>query len=225
MASDTTLPPPNPAKPRAKRRNYAPLDVPALPSIPADAAAYRASSSSLPPSTPLSQTFPPLLPHPQLRIARDWTPLAVPVIPPPPPGADSYRPDSPLPAPNPPPSKTISDFPHTQPRLRAPMQTSAEKLADKFDAMDKLLESWPFDTLGDFLQILFHNPTRSESDPRTDRHALTVAQFLRGRTDIKMSNVFPLIYHHRSSYPSSRTVRAVAVIYRLMALAVARPPL
>ncbi|KAJ6492476.1 hypothetical protein C8R47DRAFT_1214286 [Mycena vitilis] len=86
------------------------------------------------------------------------------------------------------------------------MQSSADKLRDKFDAMDKLMEEWPFETLGDFLLILFHNPARSESDPRTDRHARTVAQFLRGRTDVKMSDIFPLIYKHRTSYPSSGTV-------------------
>jgi hypothetical protein len=40
-----------------------------------------------------------------------------------------------------------------------------EKTLDKFAAMEEFLKSSPFDTLGDFLAILFYNKPRNETDP------------------------------------------------------------
>ncbi|KAJ7210271.1 hypothetical protein B0H12DRAFT_1242758 [Mycena haematopus] len=48
------------------------------------------------------------------------------------------------------------DFSHQQPRLRAPRRTDEEKLADKFTAIDLFLLNSPFDSVGDFLSILFY---------------------------------------------------------------------
>ncbi|KAJ6528948.1 hypothetical protein B0H19DRAFT_902946, partial [Mycena capillaripes] len=96
----------------------------------------------------------------------------------------------------------------TQPRLRQQKRSPEEKLHDKFAALEKLLKSDLFDefeTIGDFLQILFHNPTRTEHDPRGDTHILSVAQFLRGRTHITMFHILPLMYHHKASYPKTTT--------------------
>jgi hypothetical protein len=76
-------------------------------------------------------------------------------------------------------------------------------MADKLIWMEQLLKSSPFDHLGDLLAILFHNPPRDD-DPRGPTHSLAVAHFLRGRTDIKMCDILPLMYHHRASYPSSK---------------------
>ncbi|KAF8143043.1 hypothetical protein K438DRAFT_2111093, partial [Mycena galopus ATCC 62051] len=104
------------------------------------------------------------------------------------------------------PAPTHPPFPHTQPRLRAPKQTKEEKVFDKFAAMEELLKNSPFDTLGDLLSILFYNRPRGSPDPRGTTHKLTVSHFLRGRTDTKMSDILPLIYQHKASYPTAQSV-------------------
>ncbi|KAJ7928678.1 hypothetical protein B0H13DRAFT_1860252 [Mycena leptocephala] len=93
-----------------------------------------------------------------------------------------------------------------QPRLRRQKQTAEEKTLDKFAAMEEFLKSSPFDTLGDFLAIVFYNKPRNETDPRGTTHANAVAQFLRGRTEIKMSHILPLMCHHKASFPHSKCV-------------------
>jgi hypothetical protein len=121
----------------------------------------------------------------------------------PPANYDLYRPEPSSWAPEP--SSFISptpDFPHVQPRLRAPAQTATDILERKFAAMDEFLQNYPFDSIGDFLFILFYNCPHGESDPRGLTHAVAVAHFLSGRTDIKMSEIMPLIYHHCCSYPA-----------------------
>ncbi|KAJ7815739.1 hypothetical protein B0H14DRAFT_3111793 [Mycena olivaceomarginata] len=152
-----------------------------------------------------SEAIPPVF---NPRINRKWNQsLDVPVIPAPPPNADAYRPmhppllpPAPVLAPPPP------DFPHTQPRLRQQKKSAEQKLEAKFEALETLLkDQFPFDTLGEFLQTLFYNPVRSEPDPRGRTHCLVISQFLRGRSDIKMSDILPLMYHHKSSFPTSKT--------------------
>ncbi|KAF8184385.1 hypothetical protein K438DRAFT_1544545, partial [Mycena galopus ATCC 62051] len=95
---------------------------------------------------------------------------------------------------------------HTQTRLRAPQQTKAEKTFDKFAAMEQMLKNSPFDSLGDMLSTIFYNRPRGVPDPRGTTHQRVVAQFLRGRTNTKMSDILPLIYHHKASYPHSTAV-------------------
>ncbi|KAJ6584402.1 hypothetical protein B0H19DRAFT_896078, partial [Mycena capillaripes] len=97
---------------------------------------------------------------------------------------------------------------HQQPRLRKPKLTAEQKRRSKFRAMEKLLKAYPFKSLGEFLEILFYNPTRSEPDPRGTKHSRVVARFLRGRTDIRMSDILPLIYNHKASYPANKSVDA-----------------
>ncbi|KAJ7687510.1 hypothetical protein B0H17DRAFT_1300716 [Mycena rosella] len=92
-----------------------------------------------------------------------------------------------------------------QPRLRKAKLTAEQKLHKKFRAMEKLLKEYPFRNLGEFLAILFHNPIRGEPDPRGTKHSRVVARFLRGRTNIKMTEILPLIYSHKASYPASRS--------------------
>ncbi|KAJ7673495.1 hypothetical protein B0H14DRAFT_2656904 [Mycena olivaceomarginata] len=114
------------------------------------------------------------------RINCKWNQsVNVPVIPAPPPNADAYRPMNP---PLLPPALVLvppqPDFPHTQPRLRQQKKSAEQKLEAKFEALERLLkEQFPFDTLGDFLQVLFYNPTRSEPDPRGRTHCLVVSHF------------------------------------------------
>ncbi|KAF8153716.1 hypothetical protein K438DRAFT_1987424 [Mycena galopus ATCC 62051] len=96
----------------------------------------------------------------------------------------------------------LPDFAHQQPRLRAAPETKEQKFANKFSAMEQLLEDSPFDSIGDFLAILFYNRPHGESDPRGFTHATSVAHFLRGRTDIEISDVLPLMYSHRCSFPA-----------------------
>ncbi|KAJ7504674.1 hypothetical protein B0H11DRAFT_2187102 [Mycena galericulata] len=73
--------------------------------------------------------------------------------------------------------------------------------------MESFLQDYPFDSIGDFLAILFHNRPHGETDPRGITHATAVARFLRGLTDIKMSHILPLMYNHRCSFPSKNSTR------------------
>ncbi|KAJ7791045.1 hypothetical protein B0H14DRAFT_2396005 [Mycena olivaceomarginata] len=143
--------------------------------------------------------------NPGTRTYRRLAPVdPSPVIPTPPPNPDAYRLDlSQSAIPSLPPTAAEPSFPHTQPRLRAPKQSTAQKMADKLIWMEQLLKGSPFNHLGDLLAILFHNPPRDDN-PRGLTHSLAVAHFLRGRTDIKMCDILPLMYHHRASYPSSK---------------------
>ncbi|KAJ7931857.1 hypothetical protein B0H13DRAFT_1857510 [Mycena leptocephala] len=127
------------------------------------------------------------------RSYRRYTPLdANPTIPTIPVNADGYRLDPSVhPSATPQPSSTLPDFPHTQPRLRRQKQTAEEKTLDKFAAMEEFLNSSSFDTLGDFLAILFYNKPRDETDPRAE---------------IKMSHILPMMYHHKASFPNSKCV-------------------
>ncbi|KAF8159999.1 hypothetical protein B0H34DRAFT_797183 [Crassisporium funariophilum] len=94
--------------------------------------------------------------------------------------------------------------PSSQPRLRQSPQSDSQKLALKFEKMDALLRDWGFDSVGEFLQVLFHNPTRAtgQSDPRGSFHAKAVSRFLQGRNNVKMSDIIPLVYGHKHSAPS-----------------------
>ncbi|KAJ7193717.1 hypothetical protein GGX14DRAFT_537504 [Mycena pura] len=134
------------------------------------------------------------------KITRSYTrrPLLDPnpTIPAPPAASSLYRADQ----------STWTPPPATQPRLRARAQTVEDKLAAKFAAMDEFLLNSPFDSVGDFLAILFFNRPHGESDPRGSTHAAAVACFLRGRTKIRMSDVLPLMYQHRCSYPSKDSI-------------------
>ena len=70
----------------------------------------------------------------------------------------------------------------SQPRLIQAPQDEAQKLASKFDWMEQLLKDSGFDSLGEFLKILFYNPSRvpGQPDPRGMFHAKSVARFLQG---------------------------------------------
>ena len=75
--------------------------------------------------------------------------------------------------------------------------------------MERILGDSGFDSIGEFLQILFYNPTRvaGKEDPRGVAHGLAVARFLQGKTKIKMSDIIILIYSHKHSAPSSRSTQ------------------
>ena len=92
----------------------------------------------------------------------------------------------------------------SQPRVRQSRQSDTQKLADKFERMERLLKDSGFDSIGEFLEILFYNPSRipGQSDPRSLFHAKAVAWFLQGRNKIKMSDIISLIYGHKHSSPS-----------------------
>ncbi|KAJ6505452.1 hypothetical protein C8R45DRAFT_1181872 [Mycena sanguinolenta] len=73
--------------------------------------------------------------------------------------------------------------------------------------MNDFLANLSFDSIGEFLVILFYNRPHGEPDPRGINHANAVARFLRGHNDIKMSDVLPLIYKHRCSFPAKDSPR------------------
>jgi len=92
----------------------------------------------------------------------------------------------------------------SQPRLIKPPQSDAQKLSSKFDRMETFLKDSGFDSVGEFLAILFYNPSHlsGESDPQGSCHAKAVSRFLQGRNKIKMSDIISLIYKHKHSAPS-----------------------
>ena len=92
----------------------------------------------------------------------------------------------------------------SQPRLCQSPQTNRQKLALKFEKMEVLLRDSGFDSVSEFLEILFHNPSRiaGEPDLRGSFHAKAVSWFLQGRNEIKMSDIISLIYKHKRSAPS-----------------------
>ncbi|KAJ7310769.1 hypothetical protein DFH08DRAFT_1046027 [Mycena albidolilacea] len=85
----------------------------------------------------------------------------------------------------------------TQISLRAPKRTCWEK-------MDQVLTTYGFDSLGEFLSVLFHPRKRGEKDLRTRSHKHTVAAFLKGRSKITMADIIPLIFNHPRSRPKKR---------------------
>ncbi|KAJ7116268.1 hypothetical protein C8R43DRAFT_1078116 [Mycena crocata] len=154
---------------------------------------------------------------PAIKLVRPYkrkTVLPVPIIPTPPADANAY-------SATPSGSATIhapvnlqaDDFPHQQPRIRVPKLSAearaAAELAAKFTAMDEFLQKLePFTSLGDFLSILFFNRPHAKSDPRGTTHAKSVSRFLSGNSDIRMSHILPLMYKHRSSFPSINSLRS-----------------
>jgi hypothetical protein len=70
--------------------------------------------------------------------------------------------------------------------------------------MDHALTTYGFDTLGEFLSVLFHPRKRGEKDPRTSSHRHTVAAFLKGQSKITMAGIIPLIFNHHHSRPKKR---------------------
>ena len=66
-----------------------------------------------------------------------------------------------------------------------------------------------FESLGDFLKILFYNPTcvDGQDDPHGVTHGLAVTRFLQGKTRTKMSEIIGLIYSRKHSAPSPRSTQ------------------
>lgn len=91
----------------------------------------------------------------------------------------------------------------SQPRLIQPPQSDMQKLSFKFDRMESFLKDSGFDSIGEFLMILFYNPSHvsGEPDPWGSCHAKAVARFLQGQNKIKMADIIPLIYGHKYSAP------------------------
>jgi hypothetical protein len=101
-------------------------------------------------------------------------------------------------------SSINSSFAHTIPRLRAEKQSEDQKREKKFADLEHLLKTWNFDSLGDFLEILFYNHrSRSDGppDPRGAGHAQAVSKFLRSQTRLSVADFIVLIYKHPSSSP------------------------
>ena len=70
--------------------------------------------------------------------------------------------------------------------------------------MDAVLETYGFDSLGDFLLTLFNLHTSDETDERTPRHRVAVTAFLQGTSTINISHLIPLLYNHPQSRPKSK---------------------
>lgn len=83
----------------------------------------------------------------------------------------------------------------------------------KWQKIDDVLETYGFDSLGDFLTTLFHNHPRGEPDPRTPRHRVAVTAFLQGTSTLAMANLISLIYNHPQSRPKRTNVSARATSF------------
>ena len=75
--------------------------------------------------------------------------------------------------------------------------------------MEEILRDFKFNSIGEFLEVLFYNPTQvaEKEDPHGVTHGLAVARFLQGKTKIKMSDIITLIYSHKHSAPSPRSTQ------------------
>ncbi|KAJ6542668.1 hypothetical protein B0H19DRAFT_1310467, partial [Mycena capillaripes] len=63
-----------------------------------------------------------------------------------------------------------------------------------------------FDSLGEFLSVLFHPRTRGEKAFRSKRHRQAVGAFLQGQSKITMAHIMPLIYNHHKIRPKKKDV-------------------
>ncbi|KAJ6563964.1 hypothetical protein B0H19DRAFT_1285077 [Mycena capillaripes] len=70
--------------------------------------------------------------------------------------------------------------------------------------MNDVLRTYGFDSLGEFLSVLFHPRIRGEKDCRSKRHRQAVSAFLQGRSKITMAHIMPLIFNHRKSRPKKK---------------------
>ena len=102
----------------------------------------------------------------------------------------------------------------SQPRMIQSPQNDTEKLASKFRRMEELLKDSGFDSVGEMLEILFYNPSRTsgESDPRGTYHAKAVSRFLQGLNKVKMSDIITLIYKHKHGAPSPGSLHYLNVM-------------
>ncbi|KAF7334057.1 hypothetical protein MVEN_02311300 [Mycena venus] len=85
----------------------------------------------------------------------------------------------------------------TQTSLRAPKRTCWQKV-------DHVLTTYGFESLGEFLSVLFHPRKRGERDLRTKSHRQTVAAFLKGQSKITMAHIISLIFNHHHSRPKKK---------------------
>ncbi|KAK7455871.1 hypothetical protein VKT23_010908 [Stygiomarasmius scandens] len=101
---------------------------------------------------------------------------------------------------------TTSSFLHSQPRLRAPAKSTKDKFTEYFGQIEELLQNWDFESLGDFLQVLFYHHKRgNRQDPCGRSHAQMVSRFLQGGNHLKVSDFIQLLYEHPSSSPRYRS--------------------
>ncbi|KAJ6549750.1 hypothetical protein B0H19DRAFT_883435, partial [Mycena capillaripes] len=72
--------------------------------------------------------------------------------------------------------------------------------------IDDVLTTYGFESLGEFLSVLFHPRIRGEKDCRTKSHRQTVAAFLKRQSKYTMAHIIPLIFNHHHSHPKKRDV-------------------
>ncbi|KAF7971926.1 hypothetical protein HWV62_19447 [Athelia sp. TMB] len=90
-----------------------------------------------------------------------------------------------------------ANTPSTYPARRLPKRSPWERVEEVTVMINK-----EFDSLGEFLELLFHNRDLSAADPRKPSHRSSVSAFLHGTNAITMSTIISLIYNHRASAPT-----------------------
>ncbi|KAJ7767773.1 hypothetical protein B0H16DRAFT_1673616 [Mycena metata] len=117
------------------------------------------------------------------------------------------RPSAP-PACSPFPSPSLPSASPPQKDLTPPDTNSCIHIRGRGRSCARSFRENPFSSLGEFLSFLFYHRPHGESDPRGLTHAKVVSRFLSGRSSICMADILPLIYQHRSSFPSINSTRS-----------------
>ncbi len=161
-----------PDKPK-KRRNWAAIPkTPIIPAIPPDASSYRLDSfTPLVINTPDSST-----------------------------ASTSSIPPQPLPLESP-----FQDLlSQAGPYLKDPGSSRIHPVPQtRFQKVDDILElcSEKFDSLGEFLDALFHSVSRRSEDPHSQMHINMIVTFLGGRSTFRTVNIVEKMHSHCYSIP------------------------
>jgi hypothetical protein len=93
-------------------------------------------------------------------------------------------------------------LPHDTSRLQSKLR---KKQKSQWEKVDYILGhiSDEFQSLGDFLKVLFQPKYRGRPDERTMKHRMIVSAFLSGRSTVRIGEIINLIYNHGQSQPSA----------------------
>ncbi|KAJ6462874.1 hypothetical protein C8R45DRAFT_1107948 [Mycena sanguinolenta] len=184
---------PNGSKPRNRRKNYTPLPVPTLPTVPADAAQYRAIRASPAHGTESPALFGTIhLPSASNSPSSPLSPLFL---------TTPLEHNAALPT-----SPDITRLTDTLASLE--VAPEKKKYLSRYEHVDAVLHCIldHFKSLAHFMEALTENFPVGSSDPRSDYHRLVVCSWLGGRSTFRPAHFVEAIYHNRYSVPCHTSV-------------------
>ncbi|KAJ6448685.1 hypothetical protein C8R45DRAFT_1084422 [Mycena sanguinolenta] len=184
---------PNGSKPRNRRKNYTPLPVPTLPTVPADAAQYRAIRASPAHGTESPALFGTIhLPSASNSPSSPISPLFL---------TTPLEHNAALPT-----SPDITWLTDTLASLE--VAPEKKKYLSRYEHVDAVLHCIldHFMSLAHFMEALTENFPVGSSDPRSDYHRLVVSSWLGGRSTFGPAHFVEAIYHNRYSVPCHTSV-------------------